>query len=54
MIEEQYQKIAMKEKLEAFRRLTESIEKSGENPLLKQFAPDDHKVVQKVKAMMYE
>ncbi len=54
MIEEQYQGIEKQKKLEAFSRLTRSIEKSGENPFLKQFEPDDNKIVQKVKAMMYE
>jgi predicted DNA-binding protein len=54
MIEEQYQEIEMQKRLEAFHRLTKSIEKSGDNPFLKQFAPNDHKVVQKIKAMMHE
>ena len=53
MIEEQYQEIEKQKKLEAFHQLTESIEKSGENPFLKQFAPDETKILQKVKAMRY-
>ncbi|MEA3456903.1 MAG: hypothetical protein U9R26_10360 [Campylobacterota bacterium] len=54
MIEEQYQEIERQKKLEAFHNLTKLIEKSGENPFLKQFAADDHKIIQKVKGMMYE
>lgn len=54
MIEEQYQEIEGQKKLEAFRRLTKSIEESGKNLFLKQFGTDDHKVIQKVKAMMHE
>ena len=53
MIKEQYQEIEMQKKLEAFRKWNRSIEQQGPNPFMKQFAPDETKILQKVKAMRY-
>ncbi len=52
MIEEKYQEVSKREKLEAFNNLIKSVKESGPNPFLEQFAPDDNKIIQKVKAMM--
>ena len=52
MIEARYEEIAKQKRIEAFESLILSIQKGGHNPFLDQFAPDDHKIIQKVKAMM--
>ena len=52
LIEERYAEIEKRNKLKAFEALTESIKKGGRNPFLEQFAPDDVKVVQKIKEIM--
>ena len=53
MIEEQYQEIEMQKKLKAFRNWNRSIEQQGSNPFMEQFAPDETKILQKVKGMRY-
>jgi len=52
LIEEKYQEIAKNEKLAAFQRLMKSVKENGPNPFLEQFNKNDHKILQKVKAMM--
>ena len=52
LIEDRYQEISKTEKLAAFHRLMNSIQESGSNPFFEQFDKDDHKILQKVKAMM--
>lgn len=52
LIEEKYQEISKTEKLAAFHRLMNSIQESDPNPFFEQFDKDDHKILQKVKAMM--
>jgi len=52
LIEERYVEIDKRDKLKAFEALTESIKKSGSNSFLDQYAPDDVKVVQKIKEIM--
>ena len=54
LIEKRYEDIERAKKLEAFHRSIELIKESSPNPFLEQFAPDDTKVIQKVKVMMYE
>ena len=54
LIEKKYADKEREKKLEAFHRSLELIKESSPNPFLEQFAPDDTKVIQKVKAMMYE
>lgn len=54
LIEKKYAEKERAKKLEAFHRSIELIKESSPNPFLEQFAPDDTKVIQKVKAMMYE
>ena len=51
MIEEKYEEISIQEKLEILYDLVED-NKNNANPFLEQFAKDDHKILQKVKAMM--
>ena len=52
LIEEKYQEIAKNERLEAFRRLIKQSKEAGPNEFLEQFDKNDHKILQKVKAMM--
>ncbi|MCX6075030.1 MAG: hypothetical protein NTY39_11965 [Campylobacterales bacterium] len=52
MIEQRYEEIAKQKRIEAFESLILSIQQGERNPFLDQFAPDDNKVIQKVKAMM--
>jgi hypothetical protein len=52
MIEQRYEEIAKQKRLEAAMSLLESVQQGGPNLFLRQFAPDDNKVIQKVKAMM--
>jgi hypothetical protein len=52
MIEQRYEEIAKQKRIEAFESFLSSVEQGGPNTFLRQFAPDDHKVIQKVKAMM--
>ena len=52
MIEERYEEIAKQKRIDAAMSLLESIKEGGPNLFLRQFAPDDHNVIQKVKAMM--
>ncbi len=52
IIEERYVEIDKRDKLKAFETLTESIKTSGSNSFLDQYAPDDVKVVQKIKEIM--
>jgi len=52
MIEERYEEIAKQKRLEAAMSLLESVQQRGPNLFLRQFAPDDNKVIQKVKAIM--
>lgn len=52
MIEGYYEEIAKQKRIEAFESLILSIQQSGHNPFMDQFSPDDHKIIQKVKAMM--
>ncbi|MGZ5209171.1 MAG: hypothetical protein ACXWB0_09155 [Sulfuricurvum sp.] len=52
MIEQRYEEIAKQKRLEAAMSLLESVQQGGPNLFLRQFAPDDHNIIQKVKAMM--
>jgi hypothetical protein len=52
MIEERYEEIAKQKRIEAFESLLSSVKEGGPNLFLRQFAPDDNKIIQKVKAMM--
>ena len=52
MIEQRYEEIAKQKRLETAMSLLESVQQGGPNLFLRQFAPDDNKVIQKVKAMM--
>ncbi|MDO9304104.1 MAG: hypothetical protein Q7T77_02165 [Sulfuricurvum sp.] len=52
MIEQRYEEIAKQKRLEAAMSLLESVQQGGPNLFLRQFASDDNKVIQKVKAMM--
>jgi predicted transcriptional regulator len=52
LIEEKYEDISVKDKLDAFGQILQSVEKSGTNPFLEQFDTNDTKIVQKVKGMM--
>ena len=54
LIEKRYEEIERIKRLEAFHGAIKLIQKSDSNPFLEQFSPDDPKVIQKVKAMMYE
>lgn len=52
LIEERYKEIEKQKKLKAFEALVESVKKSGGNPFMEQFAPDDAKIFQKIKEIM--
>lgn len=52
LIEEKYKEIAKDERLEAFNRLIKQSKEAGENQFLRQFSPDDNKILQQTKAMM--
>lgn len=52
LIEERYKEIAKQKRIAAAESLIISIQQNGSNSFLSQFAPDDNKVIQKVKAIM--
>ena len=52
LIQDKYEEISVKEKLEAFEQIMQSVNHSGANKFLEQFEKDDTKILQKVKAMM--
>ena len=51
LIEEKYEEVSVKEKLDALQRIINSSKEP--NPFMEQFDPSDPKVLQKVKGMMY-
>lgn len=52
LIQEKYEVVSVKEKLEALDRIIQSVKNSEPNTFLQQFDADDTKIIQKVKAMM--